>query len=75
SIYDCTGIIEKSMVECFGSGVNHEAQLRFLYQSRLKLSDDQQTIEERWEATFAGGKKLNGKTTFQRDTKPEGAKK
>lgn len=66
SIYSCTGIIEKNMVECFGSGVNHEAQLRFLYQSQLRISDDQQTIEERWEASFAGGKKFNGKAIFQR---------
>ena len=66
SIYACTGIIEKNLVECFGSGVNHQTQKRFLYNSQLRISEDRQTIEESWEALFADRKKLSGKTVFSR---------
>lgn len=64
SMYSCAGIIEENGVTCFGSGVNHDANLRFLYKSHLKLIDGGQRLEEKWEAFFAGGKRLEGKTIF-----------
>jgi len=69
SIYGCTGIIRKNIVECFGSGVSHEGPVRFLYKSQLTIADDKQTIEERWEASFAGGLQKSGKTTFKRSVR------
>lgn len=64
SIYSCAGIIEENSVTCFGSGINHDVNLRFLYKSHLKLIDGGQRLEEKWEAFFAGGKRLEGKTIF-----------
>lgn len=67
SIYTCTGIIEGNSVLCYGSGMNHEINQRFIYRSQLKLSAD--GLEETWEAGFATGKEikwLKGKTIFKR---------
>ena len=65
SIYSCTGITEGNSAQCFGNGINHAENLRFLYKSKLTLKE--QRIEEEWEAVFVGGKKIEGKTVFSRE--------
>ena len=74
SIYSCTGIIEENSATCYGSGKNHESNLRFIYRSQMKLSADGQAIVENWEIGFSNGKEikwLKGQANFKRK-KPQG---
>jgi|GEM_PF-4843549 len=66
SIYSCTGITEGNSAQCFGNGINHAENLRFLYKSKLSLKENGR-IEEEWEAVFVGGKKIEGKTVFSKE--------
>jgi hypothetical protein len=69
TIYSCTGILEKNKIACFGNGINHQIDRRFMYKSQLELKNNGQTIAETWEAVFANGEKLTGSTVFQRQRK------
>lgn len=69
SIYSCTGIIEANSALCYGSGKNHEINQRFIYRSQMKLSTDDQVLEENWEIGFTTGKEikwLKGQAIFKR---------
>jgi hypothetical protein len=66
TIFNCAGIIEKNTAQCFGNGINHKVNVRFLYKTKLTIKENGQKIEEVWEALFPGGEKLDGKSTFSR---------
>jgi hypothetical protein len=73
SIYNCSGILEGSsdpVVRCYGSGVNHKINKRFVYRSQLKLVKSGQELQESWECGFSDGdtiKWIKGEVTFKRE--------
>ncbi|MBK9216548.1 MAG: hypothetical protein IPM59_13325 [Chloracidobacterium sp.] len=52
-----------TFVDCYGSGVNHVTDNRFVYWGRMKLIEEGTAIDEIWETRqFSGGvvKKITG---------------